>query len=547
MSTAILSYPGVYRSRYLISPMRIIGHRGASHVAPENTLAAVRLALDAGVAFEIDLQLLRDGTLIVLHDDTLERTANVDYALTHRKLVREPVARLRWVDVAGVDVGSWFGPIWASERVPRFQDVLADLRTYDEPGGGAHCFAELKGERPHDPRLPELAAAAIEEARVPPTALSWISFSLPILLEMKKLCPQHQALYVTACPTVEAAWRAARAAAAAGLDGVDFRADASVVSAELVEWLHERRMRVVVWMGQAPCATDNEENWRALEANGVDDLTSNLPPSLWDWRERTSQQADMQLAKSAVKGVAATFATALVATRSWGASEDITDLCHSLVGTACSARAFVSSFRAPPPPQLDWYEDRSGAEARRLLAAPVLPCADDAMARRFVLCSTSYSAVDTAHIFLSLLFGRKPCQWRSRLAFHVLQVVANLPALYATPPAAAVVRRYLLLANLAKASTVLLRLRGLAKRGDVGGEAVQCALAQGQLAAFALTRLLNLPYITNNVWRARDSLPRALWRLHLVFAASATLLSGGWFAKLLGLGKAGRPRALKSS
>ena len=298
--------------------MRIIGHRGASHIAPENTLASVRAALDAGVAFEIDLQLLRDGTLIVLHDDTLERTANVDYAMTHHVLVREPVARLRWIDVAGVDVGSWFGPIWAGERVPKFQDVLAELRRYDEPGGGAHCFAELKGERPHDPRLPELAAAALEESCVPPHALSWISFSLPLLLDMKKLCPQYETLYVTACPTVEAAWRAARAAAAAGLDGVDFRADPSVVPADLVQWLHARRMRVAVWMGRAPCAADNEETWRALEANGVDELTSNLPPSLWDWRERTSHQADMQLAKSSAKLVGGTFATALVTTNPYG-------------------------------------------------------------------------------------------------------------------------------------------------------------------------------------------------------------------------------------
>ena len=55
--------------------MRFIGHRGASHLHPENTLRAVGTALDAGLGFEIDLQTLASGEIVLLHDDTLERTA----------------------------------------------------------------------------------------------------------------------------------------------------------------------------------------------------------------------------------------------------------------------------------------------------------------------------------------------------------------------------------------------------------------------------------------------------------------------------------------
>lgn len=55
--------------------MRFIGHRGASHVAPENTLNAAELALAAGAGFEIDLQVVKSGEIIVLHDSTLWRTA----------------------------------------------------------------------------------------------------------------------------------------------------------------------------------------------------------------------------------------------------------------------------------------------------------------------------------------------------------------------------------------------------------------------------------------------------------------------------------------
>jgi glycerophosphoryl diester phosphodiesterase len=66
--------------------MRVIGHRGASHISPENTLAAFEAALPGG--FELDVQRLADGTVVVLHDPTLERPA----ALT---ACREPDAETR--------------------------------------------------------------------------------------------------------------------------------------------------------------------------------------------------------------------------------------------------------------------------------------------------------------------------------------------------------------------------------------------------------------------------------------------------------------------
>ena len=66
----------------LLSAMRFVGHRGASHIAPENTMAAFRAATARGAGFECDLQTMRDGTLLVLHDDTLLRTATAPPDLT---------------------------------------------------------------------------------------------------------------------------------------------------------------------------------------------------------------------------------------------------------------------------------------------------------------------------------------------------------------------------------------------------------------------------------------------------------------------------------
>lgn len=79
----------------------VIGHRGAAGLAPENTLAAFRLAAELGVnAIELDIQLTADGAPVVLHDDTLDRT-------TDR---RGPVAALTLAELRGADAGARFTP-----------------------------------------------------------------------------------------------------------------------------------------------------------------------------------------------------------------------------------------------------------------------------------------------------------------------------------------------------------------------------------------------------------------------------------------------------
>ena len=78
----------------------------------------------------------------------------------------------------------------------------------------------------------------------------------------------------------------ARLAERHGLEGIDVQADPSVLSAELVEWLHARRMKCAVWVFRAPGSNDHEAVWQAMEALGVDYFTSNLPPDIHEWRER---------------------------------------------------------------------------------------------------------------------------------------------------------------------------------------------------------------------------------------------------------------------
>jgi glycerophosphoryl diester phosphodiesterase len=118
----------------------IIGHRGASAVAPENTLAAFARAFadDAG-GIEFDVRLARDGVPVVIHDATLRRTG----------LKSGAVAKMTSAQLSEIDVGSWFNRIhphlahdhYSIQRVPTLEEVFTLCR--DKPGA---IYIEMKTE-----------------------------------------------------------------------------------------------------------------------------------------------------------------------------------------------------------------------------------------------------------------------------------------------------------------------------------------------------------------------------------------------------------------
>ena len=127
---------------------QLIAHRGASGYAPEHTVAAYQLALDQKADFvEPDLAISKDGVLICLHDDTLERTTNVEEVFPDR-YSRESTGRdgaKRWfandftlAEIKTLDAGSWRDPKFAAARVPTWQEMLELVR------GKAGIYPELK-------------------------------------------------------------------------------------------------------------------------------------------------------------------------------------------------------------------------------------------------------------------------------------------------------------------------------------------------------------------------------------------------------------------
>jgi len=94
---------------------RVIGHRGASGSAPENTMASFKRAHELGAdMFELDIHRAADGVLVVIHDDDTERTTGVP----------GKVAEMTSAQIAALDAGSWFSKDFAGEPIPTLRQVL---------------------------------------------------------------------------------------------------------------------------------------------------------------------------------------------------------------------------------------------------------------------------------------------------------------------------------------------------------------------------------------------------------------------------------------
>ena len=127
----------------------LVAHRGASGYAPEHTIAAYTLALEQGADYvEQDLTLTRDGVLVCLHDDTLERTTDVETRFPDRAVVEsgpggQPAKRwyandFTLAELKTLDAGSWFDARFAGARIPAFEEAIVLVK------GKAGIFPELK-------------------------------------------------------------------------------------------------------------------------------------------------------------------------------------------------------------------------------------------------------------------------------------------------------------------------------------------------------------------------------------------------------------------
>jgi glycerophosphoryl diester phosphodiesterase len=177
----MISRPEAARAR-----IQVLAHRGASAYAPENTLAAFRLAIEQRADWlELDVQQTKDGHLVVFHDLRMERTTDGRGAL--RDLTLEQVRQL--------DAGSWYGPRFAGERIPTFEEVVSLAREQN-----VRIFPEVKDPRLY-PGIEERMAAVISAYEYEDRTIIQ-SFDMTSLERLRQLNPRLKlaALYTAASP-----------------------------------------------------------------------------------------------------------------------------------------------------------------------------------------------------------------------------------------------------------------------------------------------------------------------------------------------------------
>ncbi|MDQ3128152.1 MAG: glycerophosphodiester phosphodiesterase [Chloroflexota bacterium] len=126
-----------------------VAHRGQRATMPEQTLEAYSGAIELGAeGIETDVQLTRDGRLVMIHDLTVDRTTNG----------RGPVAGFDWEDLRRLDAGSWFEPRFAGHRIPSLEETIELV-----VGAGLMLCIEIKGDAETTPRTAAAVATLVRE------------------------------------------------------------------------------------------------------------------------------------------------------------------------------------------------------------------------------------------------------------------------------------------------------------------------------------------------------------------------------------------------
>jgi len=230
-----------------------IAHRGASGHAPENTMAAFERCIELGAtAIETDVQMTSDGSLVLIHDESLARTAGSP------KLVKDVTLE----ELQRLDAGSWFDPAFRGERVPTLRELLELVKPYS-----LLLNLELKnGVVPY----PGLEEAVVEEVRrfgmSDRVILS--SFNHYSLVKCKRLAPEVRTgiLYMEG---LYEPWDYASRIGAEALHAYHY--------AVLPEWVAQAAERGIAYH---PFTVNEPAEMRRLLAAGVSGIITDYPDRL---------------------------------------------------------------------------------------------------------------------------------------------------------------------------------------------------------------------------------------------------------------------------
>jgi glycerophosphoryl diester phosphodiesterase len=244
------------------APPAIIAHRGASHDAPENTLAAIRLGFEQGADFvEVDLRLTADQQIVLMHDGDTKRTAGRD-----KKVAEQTLQELKTLDA-----GSFKGAKWTGERIPTLAEALAAIPA------GKGIFLELKA----GPEIVPPLAEVLKSSKLAREQIVIIAFDFAAITEAKRRLPDYQALWLVAFKKSDngTSWTPAPEKiidqARGHVDGLDLKACAAI-DAELIKQAKSAGLSVYTWTVNDPVVA------RQMKDVGVLGITTDRPRMLRD-------------------------------------------------------------------------------------------------------------------------------------------------------------------------------------------------------------------------------------------------------------------------
>lgn len=226
-----------------------IAHRGASFLAPENTVASAKLAWELGAdAVECDIHLSKDNRIMVIHDNDTKRTCSGKKNLS---IEDSPSVLLR-----DLDAGVWKGEEFKGEKIPYLSELIETVPEGKTLVVEIKCGSEVL---PHLSRTLEKYGTGKQ--------IVFIAFDWNTIVETKKEFPENKCYWLSSSKS--GLDKKIRQAAEEGLTGVNLKY--SVIDEEVMKLAKENNLEVLTW------TVDDPVEAKRLTDIGVTGITTNRP------------------------------------------------------------------------------------------------------------------------------------------------------------------------------------------------------------------------------------------------------------------------------
>ena len=242
-------------------PALIAGHRGDRSSAPENTLPALQGALDSTMDFvETDLQLTADGVVVLIHDETVDRTTNGTGA----------VADLTFAEIRALDAGTWYSAQFAGVTVPSLDEFLGVFSSSSK-----QALLELKGFWTVD--QVRLVANQINASGTQ-NRVTFASFDFTTIMNLHTAAPSIPRVIIQRMLPADPVGLAEHFHAIAILTSpASIEADPHAVAA-----MHEAGLGLLLY------TLNSKQRWSEALALGVDGIITDTPSILDEWLAETA-------------------------------------------------------------------------------------------------------------------------------------------------------------------------------------------------------------------------------------------------------------------